>query len=652
MKDSALALVLIAALVGLAYLIGRTLTGRFTAWRGILERVVFTIPLGMAVIGYAVLALGLLRGLHTTVFVLVLVAGVPGLALLARDSAVGRRETAATSARIPAVAVVILALLGFCTLVAAIAPPVGLEWDALSYHLANQKTWLRAGRIFYLPWDHHSNFPFTVQMLYLLMLGVGSVSAAKLVHWLCGVLLVISVYTFATRHVHPAAKGRRVGWIAALLVASTPIVLWEATVAYIDLATALYTWLAIYALICAASAVSTNTRGNTAPSLHWIILSAVLMGFALGTKYTVLGFWGMGLVGILGWHYATTRRWAKETLPHAVLWGAVALVVALPWYLKTYLFTGDPVYPFGFRIFGGRYWSAANAAQYAAAQSKFGMGKSPLDLFLSPWLVTMEASHLTPQKPFIFTEYIVYGFGLSPVFVAMLLALPLIGKRLSIPGRCCLLFGLGVFVFWFFVMQQTRYLIPALPAFAVVVAESLVLLWEDRTSFSRWIAAALAAVSATWGVFIAGGMAFWGVPGVFGGALSPAWPVVAGEMSRGEYVSRRLGGLGRACAWINANTDPKAKVALFDEVRGFYLDRDYVWAQPDHAAGLLPWDTYRDVDDWLADFKRRGYTVLLENVSQATNDGARWRSLFTEAVAADKVTPAFEDHGVRVYLIP
>jgi 4-amino-4-deoxy-L-arabinose transferase-like glycosyltransferase len=99
------------------------------------------------------------------------------------------------------------------------------------------------------------------------------------------------------------------------------------------------------------------------------------MGLALGTKHTVLGFWGLLLAGILGWHLVTTRRWAKEALPHAALWSGLSLAIAAPWYVKSWLYTGNPVYPFFFGLFGGRYWNAENAVQYAQDQAQFGIGK-------------------------------------------------------------------------------------------------------------------------------------------------------------------------------------------------------------------------------------------------------------------------------------
>ena len=650
MKETLLSLAFFLAVFGLCGFVGLLLL-RMAQLNDATEQTkadtaLFSVPLGMGVLGLLLLGCGLIGFFSPLLFWILIVLGAISilLCLYELNYAILKWRSSPKSdpsGRHAVIAGYILALIAAFTAVAALAPPVGLEWDALSYHLANLKTWLRDGHIHYLPWDHHSNFPFTVQMLYLWMLGLGSIGGAKLIHWLCGVLLAASVFTFGQRY-----SGKSAGVVAALLVASTPIFLWEATVAYIDLATALFTWLSFYAY---ARGVETTEK-----SARWRLLSAVLMGFALGTKYTVLGFWGIGLLGVLFERWQATRK-IGPTLFAAALWGGISLLIALPWYLKTALYTGNPVYPFAYSIFGGKYWSAENAALYSGEQAKFGLGKDLTDLLLSPWQVTNEPLYLSGQRPFIYTEYILYGFGLSPAFVALLLALPIAGVRLSKVSRACLIFGIGIFAFWFFLMQQTRYLIPALPFFAVPAAEMVIGLWE-RKAVARWFAGGLIALSVLWGVYIAGGMAFWGVQGPLA-SLRPVAAVVFGAISKDEFIARRLPGVGGASLWINANTDPKAKVALFDETRGFYLDRDYVWAQPNHAAGLIPWDSYNSADDWLNDFRKLGYTVLLlgPHDPNAPDDGQMWRRLFAEAEAAGKVTFAYSSGGqaeTRVYLIP
>jgi 4-amino-4-deoxy-L-arabinose transferase-like glycosyltransferase len=265
------------------------------------------------------------------------------------------------------------------------------------------------------------------------------------------------------------------------------------------------------------------------------------MGFALGTKLTVLAFWGMLLIGVLGWNLATTRRWAKETIPHAALWGAVSLIVGLPWYIKTWLYTGNPVYPFFYNLFGGRYWNAENAALYSGDQARFGIDKTPVSLLLGPWQVTMEPltrnwvnslippGSPEPERPFIFTEFI--SFSLSPILLALFIAAPLLlGKRrLSQVSIYLVLFSIGVYVFWFFLMQQTRYLIPAIPAIAVVGAEALMSAWEERRRFVGMVGGVLIAMSLAWAVYLIGTQ-----------LTAPALPVVLGQKTVSVGGSERL----------------------------------------------------------------------------------------------------------------
>ncbi|MBC8104806.1 MAG: glycosyltransferase family 39 protein [Cytophagales bacterium] len=614
------------------------------------ETTIFQVAAGMGGLAYLTLVFGLLRLANAAAFgvLLGILAGV-GAVVAVRGPRGPKKQASAPANRPPweLGAAVALGLLALLTALAALAPPSVLEWDSLAYHLAVPKTYLAQGRIFYIPYDHHSNFPFTLEMLFLLMLGLGSVGAAKLFHWVCGALLVLSIYTFAARHIAPTDFGKRTGLVAALLAAGTPILLWEASIAYIDLSTALFTWLSLYALVNAAQSAFQDEGGAQKQNLAWLWVSALMMGFALGTKLTVLAFWGMLLVGVLGWHFVTTRRWAKETIPHAALWAGVSLLVGLPWYLKTWLYTGNPVYPFFYNLFGGRYWNAENAALYAGDQGRFGLGKTPVDLLLGPWQATMEPlTAFAAGRPFVFTEYT--AFGLSPALLALFLAAPLlVGRRsLSRASVYLALFALGVYVFWFFLMQQTRYLIPAVPALAIVGAEALLHAWEERRRAVGVAGGLLIAASLVWSVYLTGTQ-----------LTAPALPFVLGQIAPADYPAQQQGRLGRAVQWINENTPKEAKVALFDEPRAYYLDRAYLWAQPNHAVGLLPWDTYRGPDDWLADFKRRGYTILLVNEANASplSQSQRWYSLLSEAIADNKVTLAFEtggSRGVKVYQIP
>ena len=308
-----------------------------------LERAVFAIPLGLGTLSLVLLGLGLARqansiALWSGVCLVAVPLSVFGFRAWPHrlSKAGGQSEGIVTL-----LAMAAFGLIGLATLVAALAPPS--QWDELAYHLAVPKNYLHEGRIFYIPYDHHSNFPFLLQMQYLLQLSVGNVAGAKLVHWLCGILLALSVASFCRRHFGLVGKGSEL--VAAALVVGSPLVVWESTTAYIDLGSALFTWLGFHALVNAA------TAPRDGGSVRWLVVSAALMGFALGTKATVLGFWGMCLLGILGWNLVTERKWAKETLPHAALWAAISLAIGAVWYVKTFLYTGNPVYPVRLQCF-------------------------------------------------------------------------------------------------------------------------------------------------------------------------------------------------------------------------------------------------------------------------------------------------------------
>jgi hypothetical protein len=93
------------------------------------------------------------------------------------------------------------------------APP--FEYDELEYHLGALADYQRAGRIVFLPHNFYSNMPQLTEMLYLLAKTTTSDIAAKLLHWLFGLLAAAAVYGVAQTIV---VEGRRADGRGAVLL--------------------------------------------------------------------------------------------------------------------------------------------------------------------------------------------------------------------------------------------------------------------------------------------------------------------------------------------------------------------------------------------------------------------------------------------------
>ena len=288
---------------------GRTLT----AWLGLpetatrAERNLVGFALGLGLLSYGMLALGLLRLLYPLAGLLWAMA----LATLGgrQHGAMAREAREWRPARMPGwgrLAAALFAAFGLVALLGVFSPPIvfipginATEWDSLSYHLADPKLFLQMHRIESLPWQPHSNFAFTAEMWYTLGLMAGSVPLAKCFHWACAAGAVLALYRLGARFVSP-----RAGLLAALLFVATPLVFWEAGTAYIDLATTFFTTTA---LLCVANGLAER-------SPRWLRLGAVLAGLALSTKATALATILLLALGLALWHW----RHEKQSLVRAL----------------------------------------------------------------------------------------------------------------------------------------------------------------------------------------------------------------------------------------------------------------------------------------------------------------------------------------------
>lgn len=582
-------------------------------WRGreepVLDRFVLDTAMGLGVVSLAMF--GLAASGHLTPCwvetVFMCVAGAVGLAFTGYDVANVIGEWLKNK-RFPSIIICISTLLLICiavlVLIPAMAPPSGSDWDSLAYHLSIPKLYLQHGGFYYIDWSSHSNFPFLVEMLYTPALAQEDPVGAKMVHYLYGVLLVLSVVALVRKHFDSRAAP-----LAALALVSVPMVLWEATTAYIDLATALYTIISVYLLL--------DYLDNA--KLRSLIGCGIAAGFAASTKMTGLALIPLLVLWLVIDRWFATRRveWKR-----ALAFCGVGFLVCSPWYIKTLIYTGNPVYPFFYSIFGGRDWTAELAHTYTVLQSKFGVGHDISSFLMLPWNLAIRSES--------FNDW--YGLFVGPI---VLVGAPML---LLARYRSRKLLGLTLFFFaqmliWFKLSQQSRYLIPTLAILAVIIAS--VAYSDERFRVTRRALYVTFAVSALFAIYTI-------IP-----LVRSAAPVVFGSETKEEYLTRTLS-IYPADDWINENAPKTAKIALFGDTRGFYLNRSYVWADPGHNRRFT-----RDFDstgEFISCLKRQGitYAIIDYDIFAQRKNAAGTAKRVYEAIDSGRFEPVPGDESGRV----
>lgn len=589
-----------------------------------LERSLIGFALGLGLLAYGMLILGLLGWLYPLAGLLWVFA----LALLGgrRHGAMARDLGHFRPGRLPGWgwgAVVLFLLIGVAALSGVYAPPGLMEWDSLSYHLAVPKLYLQAHRIFYIPWLLHSNFAFTTEMWYTLGLMAGSVPLAKLFHFGCAVGTCLAIYGLGARLLTP-----RVGVWAALLLASTPVFLWEAGTAYVDIATVFFTVLTLLAL----------ANGLTQWDSDWLRIGAILMGLAVSTKATAFLTLVLLSLGLLIWQHWVWKRPVGYALRTVAAWAALALVVSSPWYLKSWADTGNPVYPFAYHLFGGHYWSAAATTAYNASNSP-GMGHTPSAALLLPWNLTM---HLMPGHPTSyrqpFNEFASPVFAVPPLLLACLF-FPAFGRRPTPPAvRVLAVYALGALLLWFVTTQFVRFLLPLLPVLCLLAAWTL---GRARAahSLSGYALLAFTVCSLLWSASIAVQL------------TAARAPVALGFEPPDVYLAANDPGYD-AMRFINTRLPPHARVIFYGHPLGYYCDRSYLWAN--EYTDYIPTATFHSAEDLRRYLQRLGVTDILidlhyyQPVPRDDNDEAGWLYQLT----AGHGPPLYAASNILIYPLP
>jgi uncharacterized membrane protein len=488
-----------------------------------------------------------------------IVAVVIGPALL---SLVFRRvKEAKAESRVPdktavfdKIVLVLIAVPLMLALIASLASPTAK--DTLLYHFSVPKVFIAQGSNAVIEGNIASYMALGTEMhtvWAMLLGGMYSTRAAEAaggaVTWAFFPLLLMAVFGWARE----IGASRRWALVAVLMVASVPTVYHVAASGYIDVAWALFITLAIY----------TISRWWRKPETGWVVFTAIFLGAALSAKLlTIFVIAAFALVIVMRAKQAQAE--GAPVVKRVLLGGFGALVLAgvfaFPMYLRTWIATGSPVFPFYMSIWPGEAagWDMERSNLLQGMNSQYGgYDKTPLDYLLTPWNLSVVSQ---PEQAAYFDGVLGVGF----LFGLPLLIWALWKFELPVEAKIGAGVGAVMFLFWMSSSQQLRYLLPILPVLAIgtVLAGEAV---AAKASGLRTVVQAGLIASSAAGILVA---AAWFMQ------KAPLRVVLGGE-PREAYLTRNID-YYPYYQWLNRESAADVKVWLINMRRDTYhLERPY-----------------------------------------------------------------------------
>lgn len=313
-----------------------------------------------------------------------------------------------------------------------------IDFDSIEYHLQGPREYFERGRIVFLPHNVYTSMPFGVEMLHLLgMYVLGETFRGALV----GQLLVAFHAPAAAACIALVARrcaSPRAAWMAAVVYLTTPWVYRMAVIPYVEGPLCYYhaALLLVVARVWPAdTAVSSRAR-------LWLV-GGVLSGGAMACKYPAL-LSAVVPFGAVALADALRRRSPRLVFAYVLGWA----VIMVPWLGKNVIDTGNPVYPLGYGVFGGRQWDAEREAKWTRVHG--------------PRAVEMKA--LVES----FTEVVGRSDWQSPLYAALA---PLALLRAGSRRRAAALWGYAIYLFstwWLLTHRLDRFWLPILPVLAIL----------------------------------------------------------------------------------------------------------------------------------------------------------------------------------------
>jgi len=437
------------------------------------------------------------------------------------------------------IAIILLLFFQACiNLIGALGPEI--SFDALWYHLTLPKLYLQNHVIRFFPGGllYYSAMPKLTEMLYTVALLLSNEIVAKLIHFLFGVFILIAIYKISRKYLDTASS-----LTACLIFYSNLVVGWMSITAYIDLARTFYELITFWAFLLFVEK----------KEYKYLFLSAVFMGLTISTKLVAVG--SLAIYSLFLW----------KKPKHLFSFLIISLLIPLPWFVFSFLNTGNPVYP----IFSG--YPFSSAAHLV----------SPINFVRETLTLLMRSAD-----------------PISPVYIIFLPLILLFFSRFKKHEKPIALYSLlGLFV-WYITPRTGggRFILPYLPVWSILVAILLSKLPFIFRKYSTVLIIVVALISI----------------GYRGIANKKFVPVIFGKQTKEEFLTKNLnfkfGDFYDVDGYFAKTIKPTDRVLIYGIHNLYYVNFPFVH------------ESYMQPEDW--------FNYVLVGEGQLPPQYANWRLIY------------------------
>ncbi|MBE0684944.1 MAG: glycosyltransferase family 39 protein, partial [Anaerolineaceae bacterium] len=472
---------------------------------------------------------------------------------------------------------IILLLLGLIflsQLMVSLAPAT--RYDALNYHLTLPKTYLIQEKISDIPWLVMSGMPQGPEMVYTVLMGLGGASSVLVFNGLIGALITLGLVGYLRNRLDQESA-----WVGIASLFGGFTFASALSWGYVDLMAAFF-GLGVVVLL---------DDFRRSGDIKDILYAGAFCGLAFGCKYTSGVIFLAGLLSLIIYFLKNKdKNWFKAI----GLFCLGAGVLALPWLIKNFAFTGNLIYPFFFES------GSMNQIRLNVYQGMQPYGNR-LDLFFLPIRATVmgvDGAHG-------------YSVSIGPLLLSLgvIAFLGWEGKdpehKLSIVNAGLIaLFGILVWAAGNQVsgyLIQTRFYFVLFPTFAILAGFGYLQIKQYQIGQVR--------IKRLVNIFIIMVLGFNSFQLIAEVVEKDVLPNVFGYQSNQEYLEKNLGWYARAIDEINLLNEGE-RVLFFYEPRGFgcipKCDPDEILDQ-----WKVTYHQFKSTEEIITTWENDGFTHIL-----------------------------------------